>query len=341
MSGGTFQQVGDAYKWTRDFVDEPLIPLPEIKNPVADGLDGGLDSAVKWALDSSGLMDMLEEVTGNLSGLTAAAHEWQAQAKAMRAVSTALREGGGTLAGQWEGVASNAFGRHMGRVVEAIDDTAKDMDEIAQIISQAAAACQLAETMIIEIIREAIEELIAALAAMVVVDILTVGLATVADALVADAEITRFIARVGKVSVDLEQKLKKLVDKVRELKKSGKSFSEIKKGLKEARAAAKAVRKIGGMGNRLERGGNLLRSLPMENLGEFAATKGVKAVIGAEKGVIAGGVGAVIGADGPMSPVTDGLTKDPAVDAVAGQLDGRENETPYRVPKTRIEEDSG
>ena len=341
MSGGAFQQVGDAYKWTRDFVDEPLIPLPEINNPVADGLDAGLDSAVKWALDSSGLMGMLEEVTGNLSGLTAAAHEWQAQAKAMRAVSTALREGGGTLAGQWEGVASNAFGRHMGQVVEAIDGTAKDMGEIAQIISQAAAACQLAENMIIEIIREAIEALIVSLAAMVVVDILTVGLATVADALVADAEITAFIVRVGKVSADLAGKLKELMDKVRELKKAGKSYSEIKNGLEEARAAAKAVRKVGAMGNRIKTTNDLLRSPSMANLGEFAAARGVKAVIGAEKGIFAGGVGAVIGADGPMSQVTDGLSKDPAIDAVAGQLDGRKNETPYRVPKTRIEEDFG
>jgi len=341
VSSGTFQQVGDAYKWTRDFADEPLIPLPEIKNPVADGLDAGLDSAVKWALDSSGLMGMLEEVTGNLSGLTAAAHEWQAQAKAMRAVSTALREGGGPLAGEWEGAASNAFGRHMGQVVEAIDGTAKDMDEIAQIISQAAAACQLAENMIIEIIREAIEALIASLAAMVVVDILTVGLATVADALVADAEIARFIERVEKVSVDLAAKLKELMEKVRELKKAGKSYREIKNGLKEARAAAKEVRKIGKFPNRAKTAKNLLRSPSMENLGEFAAATGVKTVIGAEKGVIAGGVGAVIGADGPMSPVTDGLSKDPAIDAVAGQLDGRKNETPYRVPKTRIEEDFG
>ncbi|MFF4805680.1 WXG100 family type VII secretion target [Streptomyces sp. NPDC001351] len=341
MSGGSFQQVGDAYKWTRDFVNEPLIPLPEINNPVADGLDSGLDSAVKWALDSSGLMGMLEEVTGNLAGLTAAAHEWQTQAKAMREVSNALREGGGTLAGQWEGAASNAFGRHMGQVVEAIDGTAKDMDEIAQIISQAAAACQLAENMIIEIIREAIEALLASLAAMVAVDILTLGLATVADALVEGAEITLFIERVGKVSATLESKLNELMKAVRKIKQAEKSYSEIKKSLKGGLEAAKAVRKISAIGNRMKVTNNLLRSPSMENLGEFAAVKGVKAVIGAEKGVIAGGVGAVIGADGPMSPVTGGLSKDPAIDAVAGQLDGRKNETPYRVPKTRIEEDFG
>ncbi|MGW1255441.1 WXG100 family type VII secretion target [Streptomyces sp. NPDC002513] len=337
MSGGTFQQIGDAYKWTRDFVDEPLIPLPQIENPVADGLDAGLDSIVKAALDSTGLMDMLEEVTGNLAGLTAAAHEWQAQAKAMREVGNALREGGGTLAGQWEGDASDAFGRHMGQVVEAIDGTAKDMDEIAQIISQAAAACQLAENMIIEIIREAIEALIVSLAAMVAVDILTLGLATAADALVADAEITAFIARVEKVSARLAETLDKLMKAVREIKEAGRSFDRIKEGLK----AAKAVRKIGGMGNRTTSIKDLVSSPSMENLGEFAAAGGTKAVYGAAKGVIAGGIGVTVGADGPMSAVTDGLSKDPAVDAVAGQLDGRKDEAPYRVPKTRIEEDFG
>ncbi|MDT0469840.1 WXG100 family type VII secretion target [Streptomyces gibsoniae] len=337
MSAGTFQQVGDAYKWTRDFLDEPLIPLPQIENPVADGLDAGLDSIVKAALDSTGLMDMLEEVTGNLAGLTAAAHEWQAQAKAMQTVSNTLRAGGATLAGQWEGEASNAFGRHMGQVVEAIDGTAKDMDQIAQIISQAAAACQLAENMIIEIIREAIEALIVSLAAMVAVDILTLGLATAADALVADAEITAFIARVERVSARLAKTLEKLMEEVREIKAAGKSFSTIKKGLQ----AAKAVRNIGAIGNRTKSIRDLVSSPSMENLGEFAAASGTKAVYGVAKGVIAGGVGAVVGADGPMSAVTDGLSKDPAVDAVTGQLDGRKDEAPYRVPKTRIEEDFG
>ncbi|UXY22278.1 hypothetical protein N8I84_28970 [Streptomyces cynarae] len=48
-----------------------------------------------------------------------------------------------------------------------------------------------------------------------------------------------------------------------------------------------------------------------------------------------------LGADGPTSAVTDGLNKDPAIDAVTGQLDGRKGEAPYRVPKTRIEEDFG
>ncbi|MGR6973079.1 WXG100 family type VII secretion target [Streptomyces cynarae] len=337
MSGGAFQQVGDAYKWTRDFVDEPLIPLPEIENPVADGLDAGLDSIVKAALDSTGLMDMLEQVTGNLAGLTAASHEWQDQAKAMRGVSNALREGGGTLAGQWEGIASNAFGRHMGQVVEAIDGTAKDMDEIAQIISQAAAACQLAENMIIEIIREAIEALVVSLAAMVAVDILTLGLATAADALVAEAEITIFIERVEAVSARLAKTLDELMEAVRKIKEAGKSFRTIKDGLK----AAKAVRKIGGMGNRGKSTWDLVRSPSMENLGEFAAARGTKAVYGTAKGAIAGGIGMVVGADGPTSAITDGLSKDPAIDAVTGQLDGRKDEAPYRVPKTRIEEDFG
>jgi uncharacterized protein YukE len=333
VSGGTFQQIGDAYKWTRDFFDEPLIPLPELKNPVADGLDSGLDSIVKAALDSTGLMDMLEEVTGNLAALTAASQEWQAQSKAMGAVSNALRAGGGTLAGQWEGDASNAFGRHMGQVVEAIDGTAKDMDRVAQIISQAAAACQLAENMIIEIIREAIEALIVSLAAMVAVDILTLGLATAADALVADAEITVFIKRVEDVSATLAKTLRELKAAIDKIKTAGKSFDTIKDGLK----AANNVRKIGGLINTGRTTGNLLRSPSMTNLGEFAAARGVKAV----SGIVADGIGPVVGADGPMSVVEDGLSKDPAVDAVAGQLDGPKNEAPYRVPKTRIEEDFG
>ncbi|BFV57102.1 hypothetical protein KCMC57_up22060 [Kitasatospora sp. CMC57] len=339
ISGGdlSFQRAGDAFKWTRDYVNEPLLPLPEIKNPVADGLDAGLDSVVKAALDATGLMDMLEQVTGNLAGLTAAAEEWQAQAKAMREVATNLRQGGGALSGQWEGAAAEAFGSHMGEIVAAIDGTAADMDQVAQIISQAAAECQMAETMVIEIIREAIETLIITLAASVAIDILTLGLATAAEALVVEGEIAVFIARVGKVSAELEKALQKLWDAVKEIKTAGRTF----KSINEARKAAKELRKLGSMANRGKALKNAIQSPTMENIGEYVAAKGVKTVFGGLKGGLKGGLGAAIGAGDFGEAVTDGLTGDTNVDAVTGQLAGGPKGTLYRVPTTRIEEAFG
>ena len=333
----TYQQAGDAFKWTRDFVNTPLIPLPDIQNPVSEGLDAGLDSIVKAALDATGLMDMLEKVTGHLSELTAAAHGWQEQARATREVATALRQGGAALAGRWEGSAADGFGAHMGRVVEAVDATADDMDRTAQLISQAAAECQMAEQFVIEIIREAIETLIITLAASVVVDILTLGLATAAEALVVEGEIAVFIARVGRVSVKLEQALKKLFDAVQEMKAAGHSWEKIQ----EARKAAKAVRKLGGLGNRMDSLKDAVRNPSLANLGELATAQALRTGFGTVKGGVKSTLGLAIGAGGYGDVLTDTVLGDTGVDAVVGELDGGPHDTPYRVPGNRIEEAFG
>ncbi|MFE2431612.1 WXG100 family type VII secretion target [Streptomyces sp. NPDC059373] len=333
---GQAQQLTDAYLWARDIIDQPLIPLPSISNPVSDGLDSGLDSVIKDVLDSTGLMGELEKVTGRLDQLSAAAQEWQAQAKAMRNVASELRRGASGLSDEWQGEASDSFGTHMGKVVAAIDSTAADMEQTAQIISQAAAECGLAEQMIIEIIREAIEALIISLAAMVAIDIITLGLATVADALVADAEIEVFIARVARVSEQLAANLEKLMEAVKEMRTAGKSFKTIKDGLK----AANNLRKLGGMMGRGKALSELITSPSMERLGDFAATQAVKHY----DEIFKGGVAVVTGDGDPVGAVTDGLGDGTNLKAVAGQIDGAtadSAEEPYHVPKSSVEEAFG
>ncbi|MEV4556387.1 WXG100 family type VII secretion target [Kitasatospora sp. NPDC049285] len=334
-----FGQVGDAYKWTRDQVDAVTAPLPDLSNPVSDGLDAGLDHIVKAALDATGLMDVLEKVTGNLAGLTAAAQEWQAQAKEMHAVAADLRAGAGPLAEGWQGAASASFGAYLGQVVEGIDATAKDMEQVAQIISQAAAECKLAEDLIIGIIREAIETLIVSLAAMVIVDIVTVGLATIVDALVVEAEIAVYIARVERVSVKLAEALRDLMRAVKELRTVNRTW----KGFKDAKAAAKVVRKIGK--KPWKAGLGVLKNpdnLPMEaRLLHAGAAIGVKEVFSTIKGGIKAPIALGLGAGGPASVLTDALKDDGNVDALTGALDGPGKQQPYRVPKNRIEEAFG
>ncbi|WP_354642500.1 WXG100 family type VII secretion target [Kitasatospora camelliae] len=333
----SFGQVGDAFTWTRAQLTGPLDPIPDIQNPVADGLDAGLDSMVKAALEATGMMEKLEKVTGHLAELTAAAQAWNDQAEAMRQVAAALRSSASSLPGEWEGAAAEAFGAHMGKVVEAIDATADDMAQIAQIISQAAAECQLAEQLIIEIIREAIETLIITLAAGVVVDILTLGLATAAEALIVEGEIAIFIARVGRVSTKLEQALQKLWDAVKEMRAAGRSWEKIK----EARKAAKAVRKLGGAGNRWDSLKNVVKDPSLENLGEYATARALQAGFGTVKGGVKGGLGTAIGAGDLAGVLGDTVFSDKGVDTVTGALDGPPKNAPYRVPTTRVEEAFG
>jgi hypothetical protein len=201
----------------------------------------------------------------------------------------------------------------------------------AKLINQAASECKLAEETVIEIIREAIKALILTLAGMVVVDIITAGLATVVDALVADAEIELFIARVTRVSEELGSKLEELMNVVKEIRTASETTE---KTFKSAREVAKSIRKLGGIAGRFKAGGTLLKSPSLENLGNFAAAQGVKHYTG----VIKGGVALVTGDADVVGAVKDGLSSDTNIDATAGQIDGNPDPAPYRVPKGTVRE---
>jgi len=334
-----YHQVGDAYKWTRDRVDVFTGPLLDLSNPVSDGLDAGLDHIVKAALEATGMMETLEKVTGNLAKLTSAAQVWQDQAKEMHAVAADLRAGAGPLSDSWQGAASDSFGTYMGQVVEGIDATAKDMEQVAQIIGQAAAECKLAEELIIGIIREAIETLIVSLAAMVIIDIVTVGLATIVDALVVEAEIAVYIARVARVSTKLADALRDMMKAVRELRTVNRTW----KGFKDAKAAAKTVRKIGkkpwkaGLGV-IKNPENLALE---ERLVQAGVQIGVKQTFSTIKGGTKAVIGVGIGAGDYGGLLGDTFRDNQNVDTVTAALDGPGHQQPYRVPRTRIEEAFG
>ncbi|OKJ08300.1 WXG100 family type VII secretion target [Kitasatospora sp. CB01950] len=224
---GIMERQSDAYAWAHAQVEAAMANLDPANHPDRNGLGGMLDEAVVWALEQSGLMDMLEKVTGDLAQLNAAAEEWQAQAHAVQSVAAELRGGAVPLSADWAGSASDAFGGHMGEVADALDQTAKGMHDTAQIINSAAQECAMAEGMVIQIISEAIEALIVSLAAEAVIAVVTMGIGLIADALITEAEIGVFVARVAKVSTMLAKKLEELL-----------------KALKELGSAVKAVRNI-------------------------------------------------------------------------------------------------
>ncbi|WP_310719562.1 WXG100 family type VII secretion target [Streptomyces lydicus] len=310
--------VTDAYAWVNKEI-EKLPDVEQIHSNEEHGIDAGLDDAIRWFLDKIGLMDSLEKVTGMPTQLTQAAQEWKAQGEALHKVAEGLRAAARGLPEQWEGDASAGFGRGMGKIVDAIDDTGKDMGETAKILSQAAAECKFAEDAIIAIIREAIEWAAMTLAAMVITDILTLGLATVVDGLVAEAEVAVFIGRVEKVSTGLAKTLRDLMKAVKEFKSGAKSFNE-------ARKVAGALRKLGGpTGMR----GQSMRDWMAHHVvtGQIAG-HGSKPLIGAATGLT-------------------GDFKTPAEDAIkhfgkeALDDEGPQEPAPYRVPKGSVEDTFG
>ncbi|MEV4557580.1 WXG100 family type VII secretion target [Kitasatospora sp. NPDC049285] len=229
-----------AYDWAHAQVQQAMDQLQPAEHPSRGGLGGMLDEAVEYALKESGLIEMLEKVTGNLAELNAAAEEWQAQAGAVQQVAAELRGGAVPVSQAWEGQASDSFGGHMGEVADALDQTAEGMRQTAQIINSAAQECAAAEGMVVEIISEAIEALIASLAAEAVIAVVTAGIGLIADALITEAEITVFVARVARVSTELAQKLEELLKALKELGSAVKAV----KNLQTARSALAKVKEV-------------------------------------------------------------------------------------------------
>ncbi|MGW4383735.1 WXG100 family type VII secretion target [Kitasatospora sp. NPDC004531] len=250
---GMLDRQSSAYAWAHAQVEQAMANLDPAQHPDRNGLGGMLDEAVVWALEQSGLMDMLEKVTGNLAELNAAAEEWQAQARAVHSVAAELRAGAQPLSEVWAGSASDSFGGHMGEVADALDQTAKGMEQTAQIINSAAQECAMAEGMVIEIISEAIEALIVSLAAEAVLAVVTLGIGLIADALITEAEIAVFVARVARVSTQLAQKLEELLKAVKEMGAAVKAVRNLK-GISNALSSVKKVQRVAGEIRQLEEG---------------------------------------------------------------------------------------
>ncbi|MFJ5924208.1 hypothetical protein ACIQF6_16575 [Kitasatospora sp. NPDC092948] len=244
---GIMERQSNAYAWAHAQVEQAMANLDPAQHPSRGGLGGALDEAVEWALKESGLIDMLEKVTGDLAELNNAAEEWQAQAHAVQSVARELRSGAVPLSEAWAGGASDAFGGHMGDVADALDQTADGMMQTAQIINSAAQECAMAEGMVIQIISEAIEALIVSLAAEAVIAVFTMGIGLIADALISEAEIATFVARVARVSTQLAQKLEELLKALKELGsavKAVRNMEGISKALKEVKNVKKAFEGI-------------------------------------------------------------------------------------------------
>jgi WXG100 family type VII secretion target len=312
-----------AYAWTKK-EPAPLPPLEDVGSSQEHGLDAGIDDLVRGVLEATGMLDQLEKVTGMPGQLHAAAQSWHGQAKALQSLADTLRMGAAKLPGHWEGNASEAFGHGMGAYVDAIDRTAEDMGRTAEILNSAAKGCKLAEDTVVAIIREAIEMIAMTVAAGLITDLLTAGLATAVDALAVDAEVAVYVERVEQVSSKLGQALRELMDAVKDMRKGEKSFNDVRKVAKGVRKMA-GIRGMGGEGTH-------------KGLVWAAHHEGMKQL---KEHVFKPLFGEVPGLTGdPAGPVKEALHSDTVKEAEARDQQ-LAHEQPYRVNKRSIEEDFG
>ncbi|WP_285736488.1 WXG100 family type VII secretion target [Kitasatospora phosalacinea] len=343
----------DAYAWARAQIQESIKNLPEAEHKSRGGLSGALDEMVEWALEKSGLLDMLEEVTGNLAELNNATMEWQAQAAAVRSVAAELRSGVMPVAESWAGAASDAFGGHMGNVADALDQTAEEMMQTAQIINSAAQECAMAEGMVIEIITEAIESLIVSLAAEAVLSFVTFGAAAVVGALLDEAEIDVFVARVARVSTKLAKALEELLKALQEMGKAVKAtrklgdISKVMQKMEKVETAFNNVRKLEEGESKVARIAQKIDDKVTEKATGWAEDK-IKAGLGIDEedregvqrgdGTLKGNLKAA--GKSSWGALKEGLTSETNKSAVEQELLNdiglQQEPDPYRVDRSRI-----
>jgi WXG100 family type VII secretion target len=328
VGSGIGHDIVAAYNW----ISQPLftidlpIHLPHPIKKAENALDGAIDSTVRDILQATGLLSILQEVTGKPEPLAQAADVWLEQAHHTKAVADELRQAARPLPQSWQGAASAAFGNHMGQLVNALDAMAGDMGTAASILNQAAQECQVAEDLVNEIIREAIEFALATLAATAVADIFTFGLATIAGGIAEGAEMTAFVARAAQVSTKLAEVLDRLLEelsRIRALKDAKSTWSAFKE-FQRAKSIFQAFKAV-------KRGdGTLLATNRALHLATGVVKSAVVApalgVAGLEPDPISGAKDVLTGSDGLGATAT-------TIDAVTGT--GKPAE-PYHLPERHL-----
>ncbi|MBS2964230.1 hypothetical protein KGA66_14315 [Actinocrinis puniceicyclus] len=315
-----------------DWIHRPLftinlpIHLPHPVKKAESALNGAIDSAVRGVLEVTGLLSILQEVTGKPESLAQAADVWLEQAHQTKALADEIRQSARPVPEAWQGAASAAFGQHLGRLVSALDAMAGDMGTTAAILNQAAQECQVAEDLIDEIIREAIEFAAATFAAGMVADIVTFGLATIAAGIAEGAEMAAFVARAAEVSTKLAEVLEQLLTELSKLKSLDENASAWK-AFREFRSAKSDFRAL-----------NLMKR---QEYGELASNRVLHYV---SKTVESALVEPAMKAAGlepdPTGGARDILTGSDGLGAIATTIDdatgtGR-SAGPYRLPASQL-----
>jgi hypothetical protein len=209
---------GVGYAWA---VEQPPgldVGLAAVHRPAPSGLEGVLTSGVEWALRESGLLDVLDRVTGDAEALHGTAILWLEQGLAVRGISARLRQDGATVAGSWRGEASRTFGAAMGTYIAALDRLAFEMAATAHLLNRAGVAGGAAQDAVTGIATDAAAWVAAELAATAVADLVTFGLATVGGALAESATLAAFVAHAEQISARFAVLVEELATELAELR---------------------------------------------------------------------------------------------------------------------------
>ncbi|GGO56482.1 hypothetical protein GCM10012287_50170 [Streptomyces daqingensis] len=183
---------------------------------------GVLDEAVRGIIKQFGLEDDLEKVSGDNEQLTKAALKYREAARDLRGVVDDLKFERKRLNGSWAGKAAEAFHKEMSAFEDALEGEAADMEQIAELLDAAAAACAEAEQLMIDLIVEIVEAAVAAAATTALLSVLTAGAAAAIGPLIAAAGIAHKAMKAVKITAKLADTLSDLAKRLKALRKAAK-----------------------------------------------------------------------------------------------------------------------
>ncbi|MDT0380224.1 WXG100 family type VII secretion target [Streptomyces sp. DSM 42041] len=181
-----------------------------------------LDEAVRGIIAQFGLEDDLEKVSGDNERLMEVAGDYREAARDLRGVVDDLKFERKRLNGKWAGEAADAFHDQMGAYEDALSGEADDMDQIADLLQLAAEACAEAEQLMIDLIVEIVQAVIAAAATTAVLSFLTAGAAAVIGPLITAAGVAHKAMKAVRITAKLADTLSDLAKRMQALRKMAK-----------------------------------------------------------------------------------------------------------------------
>ncbi|MEU4655662.1 WXG100 family type VII secretion target [Streptomyces sp. NPDC023723] len=251
---------------------------------------GTMDEIVRGIIKQFGLEDDLEKVSGDNEKLAKTAADYRQAARDLRGVVQDLQAERNTLLTQWSGEAADAFSKKSLAFEKALDGEADDMDTVAMLLETAAEACATAEQLMIDLIVEIIETVVAAAATTAILSLLTAGAAAAIGPLITAAGVAQKALKAVKITANLADKLSDLAKSLKAIKRAEKLATELKKlgaGKKKAEDAYRmGLARYRGKVDGIEAGNQA-------DLAQYVAYQAAKR--GVKKGIVTPVVGQDIG----------------------------------------------
>ncbi|CAL9418581.1 hypothetical protein SUDANB6_01804 [Streptomyces sp. enrichment culture] len=197
-------------------------------NPLA----GVLDEIIRSIIKQFNLDELLEQVSGDNELLAETATQWRRAANDLRGVVDDLVAERRPLAAQWEGQAFEKFDGMMSEFEKALIGEAADMDTMAELLEMAAQECAAAEQLMLDLIVEIVEAVLAASATTAILSLLTAGAAAAIGPLIAAAGIAHRAAKAIKITAKLADALAGITKRMQLLRKALKLRNALRKGPK-------------------------------------------------------------------------------------------------------------